>query len=260
MQPLPGRNTTISEFRGKGTAVHDIAPGLDGPDGGGNGPGACCFPSGCTIATRADCEAAGGIYEGQGTDCTACGFHFGIPGACCLLATGACIVTDFLTCHFSGGSYRGEGTTCPPSPGCVATGNGACCAPGGGCTITDFGSCSGTWHSGSSCDGITCLGASEPDGACCQTADGQCSITTFPDCHGIYFGDFTSCSWVGACTHAWCGPTNYLCSCPPNPFYPDQIPAPVCCPMELELCETCVSFGVVFCCCCHDGPFGRVCL
>ena len=46
--------------------------------------GACCliFDDACSIEMREDCEAAGGIYRGDGSDCTACDGEFDLLTTC----------------------------------------------------------------------------------------------------------------------------------------------------------------------------------
>ena len=78
----------------------------------GNLPGACCTPEGtCTDeANLAACLAAGGIFEGHGTDCasTSCPI---LPGACCA-ADGSCTEeANQVSCDALGGLFAGHGTT-----------------------------------------------------------------------------------------------------------------------------------------------------
>lgn len=78
--------------------------------------GACCIGAGCAIMTQAECTAAGGTYQGDGTTCDTCG---GSPppsptGACCV--GGVCTVTTAAACAAAGGTYLGDGTTCDGSP------------------------------------------------------------------------------------------------------------------------------------------------
>ena len=91
---------------------------------------ACCAAAvgvNCFEATPADCLAAGGVPQGQGTSC-------GGPGACCFdiddgpLAFDACVVIDQTCCGESGGVFQGIGTTCT---------NEACCLPNGFCQEAD---------------------------------------------------------------------------------------------------------------------------
>jgi hypothetical protein len=86
--------------------------------------GACCLPSAmCEIRSEHLCDAAGGVYQGDGTDCTVgC-----VSGACCL-RDGSCIIATATGCEGQQGIYQGDETlcaniTCPPP--------GACCLPTG---------------------------------------------------------------------------------------------------------------------------------
>lgn len=65
-QPKPGRHVTTEEYRGKGTVINvaDISARRRSRP-----VGACCVGEVCSIKTEADCATAGGIYQGDGTDC-----------------------------------------------------------------------------------------------------------------------------------------------------------------------------------------------
>jgi hypothetical protein len=69
------------------------------------GEGACCLPNfECRITTAADCETAGGDYQGDGSDCSACPPPPEL-GACCL-PNAQCL--DGVTrdqCNASGGLF-----------------------------------------------------------------------------------------------------------------------------------------------------------
>jgi hypothetical protein len=72
--------------------------------------GACCFPTfgGCVMQTGDTCAAAGGIYQGDGTDCAVCPTE---PfGACCI--AGACSLETEADCTAAGGTYSGNGALC----------------------------------------------------------------------------------------------------------------------------------------------------
>ena len=83
--------------------------------------GACCATDDtCSVTTQSDCEAAGGTYQGDDTDCT--------PDPCATAATGACCATDDTCsvvtqtdCEDAGGTYQGDDTSCTPNP-CEAAG------------------------------------------------------------------------------------------------------------------------------------------
>ncbi|MFQ5424101.1 MAG: hypothetical protein ACE5F9_08980, partial [Phycisphaerae bacterium] len=75
--------------------------------------GACCVASGtCTVDTQANCNAAGGTYQGDGTVCTPnpCPQP---TGACCV-ASGTCTVDTQANCNAAGGAYMGDNTACTP--------------------------------------------------------------------------------------------------------------------------------------------------
>ncbi len=86
-------------------------------------PGACCQSDGsCTDeADEAACDAAGGTFQGSGTECSTaiCG------GACCDPADGTC--TDVASEADCAGVFQGIGTECTTT---------ACPAPGDSCDNT----------------------------------------------------------------------------------------------------------------------------
>jgi len=93
--------------------------------------GACCFPDGsCAVATEIACVAAGGIYQGNDTDCD--------PNPCpqlgaCCFPDGTCTITSLALCVSAGGIYQGDHTDCDPNP-CPQV--GACCFhPSGECQM-----------------------------------------------------------------------------------------------------------------------------
>jgi len=69
--------------------------------------GACCTNTGCTVMTPAQCQAANGHYNGDGSHCSSCPG----TGACCT-ANGCSIITQ-AACAASGGTYQGDNSTCP---------------------------------------------------------------------------------------------------------------------------------------------------
>ncbi|MFC2170997.1 hypothetical protein ACFLU6_00020 [Acidobacteriota bacterium] len=113
MSAVPGTGGTIHYYQVIGDC-HAVAQ-----------PGACCYPSGaCVTQMRVDCEAAGGTFQGDGTDCAS--FRC---GACCI-GDGSCMPTDDANCIAQNGDYQGAGTPCNPNP-CPQP--GACCLPSTGC-------------------------------------------------------------------------------------------------------------------------------
>ncbi len=75
--------------------------------------GACCDGTTCTgDMTQAECEAGGGAYQGEFTNC---GPPNPCSGACCL-PDGSCVDTTSDDCAAQGGSYQGDGTDCALNP------------------------------------------------------------------------------------------------------------------------------------------------
>ncbi len=100
-------------------------------------PGACCQGDDCSIRTQAECAAVGGVYQGDGTNCSPnpC---FVPEGACCVGST--CTVRTAASCSSVGGTYQGDGTDCSPNPCYVP--EGACCV-GSDCSILTPSACAG---------------------------------------------------------------------------------------------------------------------
>ena len=163
--------------------------------------GACCLPNGqCADRTLADCVAADGSFEGEGT---ACGdVTCPQPGACCF-DDGSCADTTDVECAANGGVFQGSGSACSdvtcPQPG-------ACCFDDGSCsdgTDVDCAAAGGTFQG----VGSTCADTSCPQpGACCFT-DGTCSDGFDVDCAaagGTFQGVGSLCASIacpqpGAC-------------------------------------------------------------
>jgi hypothetical protein len=150
VEKLPDGRTVIRATQAAADQVAQAAGGGAGvkvggqPGGGvrpgGDGPGACCQPGTCSILTQTDCDAAGGIYLGQGTLCdpnpcpSVCCFS---DGSCsdrgythdaCIAAGGVPDTITGRTCATVGPCCRAStlvthivGTTCvqsdPDSPG-----------------------------------------------------------------------------------------------------------------------------------------------
>ncbi|HSP56333.1 MAG TPA: DNRLRE domain-containing protein, partial [Dehalococcoidia bacterium] len=72
--------------------------------------GGCCQGITCSVQTSANCLAAGGVYQGNGTSCSPnpC---FVATGACCA-GNGTCSEVSQSTCTGGGGTYQGDGSTC----------------------------------------------------------------------------------------------------------------------------------------------------
>ncbi len=74
-------------------------------------PGACCTDcSTCQEMTHAECDAAGGFYQGTNTTCG----QYPCPGqgACCTACTGECEVLCESECTGWDQTWHGDGTTC----------------------------------------------------------------------------------------------------------------------------------------------------
>jgi hypothetical protein len=120
------------------------------------GIGACCFDCDpCDSRSQADCEAAGGTYQGDGTHCSDDPAPCPDPaGACCVGET--CSIETESDCTGMGGSWQGCPSDCDPNPCPPTELTGACCV-GGTCSITTEADCPGTYMGdGSICELDTC--------------------------------------------------------------------------------------------------------
>ncbi len=74
--------------------------------------GACCDPvdGTCTPRTEEQCSYAGGVYQGDGTDCSTAGCP--PAGACCSPDDNSCQELTELACLDAGGMYQGDDTEC----------------------------------------------------------------------------------------------------------------------------------------------------
>ena len=77
--------------------------------------GACCVDTVCSVVTRDECGAAGGVYLGNGTNCEGnpCAFPL---GACCI--DEECFIMTEADCIAAVGVYLGDNTNCDGNP-CV---------------------------------------------------------------------------------------------------------------------------------------------
>lgn len=94
--------------------------------------GACCLGEGrCEDSTRNACEAAEGLYKGDGSRCATPYICSPPPaiGACC--TNGSCTITSASSCGTNLGSYQGDGVDCS-SERCSAGGPWDPRPPGGG--------------------------------------------------------------------------------------------------------------------------------
>ncbi len=213
-QKVAGRNVTIAEHHAAGTLINVVG-------GRGRSGGACCVDDVCSIQTAADCAAAGGIYQGDGTDCdpNPCG---GIVGACC--NSGFCSVISESDCISGGGYYFGDGSDCDPDP-CADIG---CCltAPRNCNTILST-DCMGTFVS--------------PGTFCWPEGDGS-EFNTVSCCLD---GDNTCISGDGL---------DYFCCTPPFTCCPGTESGGVCCSEDQTCCgdfgccdagQTCTEEGCI---------------
>jgi hypothetical protein len=145
--------------------------------------GACCLLDGsCTFETNADCSAAGGMYQGDGTTCdpNPCPPP---EGACCF-PDESCLVLTQDDCNTQGGSYDGDNTACDPNP-CLP---GACCFSGAACqelTPADCASQGGDYQG----DGTDCIVSVPGDFATIQDAiDASCEGGEVVVADGTYTG------------------------------------------------------------------------
>ncbi len=101
--------------------------------------GGCCMADGtCAVENRPDCENMGGIYLGNGTDCTG----VECAGACCL-PSGMCMEgVSQQNCGAQSGLYFGGGSSCAGQvcEPCLVEGESDCGDPldtiNGGCNVT----------------------------------------------------------------------------------------------------------------------------
>ncbi|MBK8913903.1 MAG: lamin tail domain-containing protein [Phycisphaerales bacterium] len=199
--------------------------------------GACCYSNGACLAepNQAQCEAFGGLWQGDGTACTpetcrpvACCFPDGscsnvpagtcgllggaagpagsdcfttlCPRACCL-PDGSCVMLPIPVCQAQGGAPQAGGLTCAMVV-CPITPQGACCRPDGTCVVVPVGQCNGTYlGDGTLCTPGACLGACcLPDGSCLMTLNIGCTA-------GNFLGVGTSCV-PNPCEQACCFQTS----------------------------------------------------
>ena len=84
------------------------------PCGASPADGACCYSDGtCLDLSEADCNASGGEYQGDGTNCA--GVVCLAPAACCL-SDGSCVTAFEAECLAQQGDYQGDGSVCDPNP------------------------------------------------------------------------------------------------------------------------------------------------
>lgn len=189
---------------------------------------ACCFPDGICRddLTPGTCTAMGGIPR-PGIDCyqAGCDLAGSNKGACCITATGGCVLSPPANC-LGPNVFQGLGTTCEslPRPGCPQP-LGRCCVPAAGGGYNCVGSttpaqCPASqgmiWGGlGSTCASHPCPGAG--GGACC--VDGLCiQVGSAAACtaqNGVFLGVSSDCQVTecfGACCFPQAGGGNWSCS------------------------------------------------
>lgn len=153
------------------------------------------------MKTASQCNAEGGFYQGDDSDCasptaTCPGF-----GACCR-GNSECInnMTQ-AQCTAVGGVYRGTATTCAQV---ACDQRGACCAVTGTCLFTTVTTCAGLGGqfigAGESCVPGLC-----PSGACCLPEG--CKKRTPLACKaegGDYLGDNVACTATSCIVQGGC--------------------------------------------------------
>ena len=101
--------------------------------------GACCFGGNCEYLSGDECDALGGEFQGEGTNCDIVECCDLITGPCCL-NDGTCIETHPYNCNQLGGVFNGIGLSCDDeSFNCcthqdVDDVRGACCCEGCPCS------------------------------------------------------------------------------------------------------------------------------
>lgn len=128
-----------------------------GPNSCPKRKGACCLPDGtCERRTREECEAAGGVYQGDGVLCQNVVCPPPPPTGACCFAPGCDEGHTRAICEAFGGYYLGDGTTCGPPDECL----GACCVGDvchDGMTQSDCELMGGKWKGrGTHCNTIVC--------------------------------------------------------------------------------------------------------
>jgi hypothetical protein len=169
------------------------------------GVGACCLPNGtCEPMTVTTCSAAGGSFQGDGTQCGSVTCPQPV-GACCF-SNNNCLSFTSADCGLAGGVWLGAGSQC--SGGSCP--QGACCLPNGNClasvTSQDCTAAGGVFQG----PNVTCAAANcpQPTGACCLS-NGNCLNLTAANCAAIgsatWAGMGTTCAG-GACNPQACYP------------------------------------------------------
>ena len=121
--------------------------------GGPNG--ACCLGTTCVTGALSECESLGGVFQGDGTNCSDIVCDLG-TGACCF-TSGSCVVVSESQCNNAGADYQGDNVPCDTEI-CEPEPIGACCTSAD-CAITEQGDCTGSWLGpDTTCDDDPCSG------------------------------------------------------------------------------------------------------
>lgn len=224
----------------------------------GGPTGACCDAAqNCVEARRqADCEADGGTYRGDGSDCV--GVTCQPRGACCDAGQNCLDNQLQVDCEGNGGTYQGDGSDCT---GVTCEVRGACCDAGQNCLEDQTqGACEsdgGTYRGdGTDCIGVNCAAT----GACCDPGPSPVTCTEGLEqlaCEnggGLYQGDGTQCHPDGTCEKGSC------CDLA-TPDCQDDIDVWICEQMGFTpdlVGSTCDSGGCVAGACCSRENFGCV--
>jgi len=183
--------------------------------------GACCTvdkqgqPQCSPAADSKQCLAMHGVWQGEGSDCTADEINCG-AGACCD-GKGCFSANSERECHWKGGKFSGPGTNCDMPAVCDAEG-GACCCDSGCIDMADEKKCNAfggiSWQGvGSKCSDVdVCAPRDEGAGACCiqksYIADGSlCKVTdSASQCEflgGTFQGVDTECGAIDGDPHSF---------------------------------------------------------
>ncbi|MFN8549156.1 MAG: hypothetical protein U0527_14590 [Candidatus Eisenbacteria bacterium] len=183
LDPIGGYGALGFSTEGRVVCPNPLPPG-----------GACCLPDAiCQQVDAETCAAAGGTYQGDGTQCdpNPCS---GSSWACCL-PDGSCMDLTSPECASHSNAVFLEGQSCIDDP-CSAI-QGACCTTDAFCFVTLPTVCNqvqGTFQgAGTACDPNPCPPPSS--GACCFP-NGQCRHILHSECaaqNGSYQGTGTLC-------------------------------------------------------------------
>ena len=138
---------SINEITGYADSINCLSCSNQAPTG------ACCIGSQCVVIYETNCNAGGGVWQGDNTECTSSSC-VAPQGACCV--DGVCYEYEEADCQSAGGDYAGDETNCS-TVGCSL---GACCV-GLDCSLTLLSDCSGSWFG----DNTTCADVSCGEGA-----------------------------------------------------------------------------------------------